>query len=169
MSRLCVPFKTSFLDYPTNDHCISIYFTGCGFNCKGCQNKSLQDPSYDVWAQDMTAKDILDKLGSEYKRHRTKKVCLLGGDPLYKTNIDVTKQLLYINKIFEFCLYTGYDLEFIKENNIKGFTYLKTGQYFDQYSQLSEKNDKYYQLSSTNQKIYDKDFTLLSKNGKMEY
>jgi organic radical activating enzyme len=122
-----------------------------------------------VQTKEMNAEDILHKIGTEYKRHRTKKVCLLGGDPLYISNIDVTRELLEMNAIFEFCLYTGYSKEYVWDSGIKGFTYLKTGQYFQELSQIPEKNDKYFQLSSTNQKIYDKDFTLLSKDGKMEY
>jgi len=169
MSRLSMPFKTSFLDYPTNDHCISIYFTGCDHNCDGCQNLDLQDPNYNIWTKEMPVKDILDKLTFEHRRHRTKKVSLLGGDPLFHTNIDVTRKLLKINETFEFCLYTGYSKEYVIKNNIKGFTFLKTGKYFQDLSQLSEKNDKYFQLSSTNQKIYDKDLTLLSKDGRIYF
>ena len=167
--RLCAPFVTSFLDYPENEHCVSMYFTGCSFDCNGCQNKVIRDPEYNVWTRDMSAKDIMDTLCFEYERHRTKKVCLMGGDPLFHANIEITKELLKINNFFEICLYTGNDVEFIKENDIKGFTYLKTGKYFENLLQLSEKNDKYFQLSSTNQKIYDKDLNLLSKDGRIEF
>jgi hypothetical protein len=47
-------------------------------------------------------------------------VALVGGDPLYDTNIDFTRSFLKQNKTYDVCLYTGESIDFVKSKNIKG-------------------------------------------------
>jgi hypothetical protein len=94
---------------------------------------------------------------------------LVGGDPLYDTNIEFTKQFLKQNTEYDVCLYTGESLDFVKSNGIKGWKYLKTGFYDESLYIDSIKTDKYFQLSSVNQNLYNEEGNLLSEKGKWIY
>ena len=169
MTRIKIPFNLSFLDYPENTHCISVYFIGCDNKCPDCHNSELQKPDYDIWTNLFDVESLQDKLFDESERYRTTKISLMGGDPLYKDNIDITKEFLESNVFYDVCLYTGYDVEFVKLNEITGFKYLKTGRFEKSLYVEPEKTDKYFQLASTNQCLYDKDFNLISNNGRFYY
>lgn len=168
-TRISNPFRLSFLDYPTVDHCVTIYFTGCWGNCKGCHNKELINDDYDIWTRIFDIQEFFKTLKFESDRFRTNKVTLMGGDPLYDTNIEFTKEILKRNKDYDICLYTGQDLDFVKNNNISGFKFLKTGFYDENLYIDAQKTDTFFQLASTNQKIYDENFNLLTEKGKYEY
>lgn len=95
---------------------------------------------------------------------------MLGGDPLYPKNLEFVKELLIkLGDEFDFCVYTGYDPDYVKLNNVKNFKYLKTGLYNEHFKQQSVKTDEYFQLASSNQEIYDKDFVLLTDGGRMYF
>lgn len=165
-TNLVNEFKGSFLDYPSKDGmCLSLYFTGCLGICPGCHNKELQDPNFGA---EFSISKLINIIPYEAERLRTNKITLLGGDPLYPKNLEFVKELLIrLGNEFDFCVYTGYDLAYVKLNNVKNFKYLKTGLYNEYFKQESVKTDDYFQLASSNQEIYDRDFNLLSTNGRM--
>lgn len=154
----------SFIDYPSReDMCISIYMSGCDGLCVNCQNKELQNScvgdKYDF-------QKLINILPQFEKKYMTKKICLLGGDPLYTKNIDFTRHLLYnIGNKYDFCVYTGYDIDYIIHNRISGFKYVKCGRYVESLSQQSLKTDSYMQLASSNQIIYNDRYQQLTQNG----
>lgn len=167
-TRLSPIFNGSFIDYPSKeDMCLSLYFSGCDRLCPECQNKELQEPHHGTL---FTLDSLINIITKETKRLRTKKVTLLGGDPLYISNREFVRQLLlrtYNN--FDYCIYTGYDVGFVKMTKITGFKFLKTGFYDHTLKQESIKTDEFFQLGSKNQKIFDEAFNLLSSNGKLYF
>lgn len=169
--RLVLPVQGSFLDYPSNTGmCISLYFTGCDGYCTSCHNKKLQDYDYSENVIEINIEECINIIINECKRYRTNKICLMGGDPLYHKNIHFTRYLLeLINDEYDICLYTGYNKDFVKHENIKGFKYLKCGWYNEKLKQNSEKTNDYFQLASSNQEIYNSNFILLSENGRFYY
>jgi organic radical activating enzyme len=165
-ANIIFPLRESFLDYLTNfdDLCISVFMTGCHGSCKGCHNKEL-------WAfenknaKSLTPTEFLLELQKYSIKYRTNLVSIMGGDPLYKSNLPFLKELLELKSKFKFFIYTGYDIEYVKSNNLKGFDYIKTGKYDENKKQIVEKKDDYFSLASINQEVYDKDFNLLTKKG----
>lgn len=158
----------SFIDYPSReDMCISIYMSGCDGICVACQNKELQDyrlgEKYDF-------QKLINILPQFEKIYMTKKICLLGGDPLYIENIDFTRHLLYnAGKKYDFCVYTGYNIDHVIHNKIYGFKYVKCGRYVESLSQQSLKTDDYMQLASTNQIIYNDRYQQITQNGILRF
>lgn len=167
-TRLVNDFKGSFLDYPSKEGiCLSLYFTGCQGLCPDCQNRELQDPYYGT---EFEISKLINTISHEAKRLLTNKITLLGGDPLFHTNIDFVRELLETTyKKFDYCIYTGYDINFVFTNNIRHFKFLKTGLYDETLSQQSMKTDDYFQLASSNQNIYDENFNLISTDGILHY
>ena len=158
----------SFIDYPSReDMCISIYMSGCDGICVACQNKELQDyrlgEKYDF-------QKLINILPNFSKRYMTNKICLLGGDPLYAKNIDFTRYLLktMCNK-YDFCVYTGYDIDYVISSKIVGFKYVKCGRYVENLSQQSLKTDDYMQLASSNQIIYNDRYQQVTQNGILRF
>lgn len=167
-TRFLYPFSNSFLDYPDNKSLsLTLYYTGCWGCCDDCQNKELQDPNYSIGTFMFTLDEIISKIKNECERLHDNKITLLGGDPLYPTNINFTKELLKVlHNEYDICVYTGQSIDFVKKNNINYFKYLKCGWYDKNKGVLSEKTDEYFQLASTNQELYNSEFNLLSKNGR---
>lgn len=152
----------SFLDYPDNSSLsVIFYMPGCDNNCKGCQNLDLQQ-----FEGYLEVPILVDLLYSYCKRSKTNKLCLQGGDPLYKENLYVTKYiLLKLGKLLDICIYTGKDLSQVKKLNIEGFKFIKCGKFEPSKFIGSTKTDTYLQFATSNQKLYDKDFNLVSKDG----
>jgi len=166
------PFTHSFLDYPSSyDSCLSLYMTGCEHKCKECSNPEFQDHEYVSGTMFNYLPESLDSLIGLIEtycfKYKTKNICLLGGDPLFQPfNMNDTKYILENMIGYNFCIYTGYDVDYCIQNEIKGFTFLKTGKYISNLSVESEKTDDYVQFASTNQNLYDSNFNLLSKDGR---
>lgn len=156
----------SWIDYP-NDEDVAIvwYFTGCGHNCHNCHNKELQTLKA-YGSEEFTIEKFFGLTEYYTKRNKTNKVVLEGGDPLFDINLNFTKDILNVNNRFDICVYTGYELDYVKKNNVNKFTFLKTGIYDEQLKQTSEKTNDYISFASKNQKLYDKNYNLLSENGK---
>lgn len=78
-----------------------VFFQGCHFDCPGCQNKNLQDPT---GGEDRTVGEIGVRLGTPYEA-----LVLCGGEPLNQP--DATLALLRLGKYrgLKTYLYTGYD------------------------------------------------------------
>ena len=171
MNELQTNFKeitSSFLDFPSNSGmCVSVYFTGCMRLCDECQNFELQDPESGT---EISLSKIINIISLQTSRFLTNQICLLGGDPLFPKNLPFTRELLLqLGKTYDFCIYTGYDLDYVRSNQISNFKFLKCGRYINSLFQTSEKTDEYFQLASSNQKIYDSNFRLISNNGRMYF
>lgn len=162
--RVQLPFSVSFLDYPDpEDHCISIYTTGCENNCTHCSNEELKDHSK---GKELEYLEFEKRLEEFSRKTNTRKITFIGGEPLYKENIEFVKYFTKKNKSkYDICIYTGYDIEFVKLNNVTGFKYIKCGRFNSAKRQTSLKTDKEIILASTNQEIYDSKYNLLSKGG----
>lgn len=153
----------SFLDFPDNtSHCVILYMSGCNHSCQGCHNKDLQ--TYRPF--NITKEEVVKRLKEYCSKSQTDKLCIQGGDPLYYKNIDLTKYILSeMGKEYIICIYTGFDIDFVKKLNLKGFQYIKCGCYKQELRQESKKTDNYIQFASSNQKLYDNNLNLLSMNG----
>ena len=96
---------------------VTIWFSGCQHNCKGCQNKWLQDYS--------KGKDFDGSAISEVYRQVAKPyingITLSGGDPLYqdeeslKTLADFVKEFKEVFPEKDVWLYTGFKLQDIAD------------------------------------------------------
>jgi len=156
----------SFLDYPSQCDCLTIFFSGCEHNCKNCQNKELQlvGKVYDEMEYD----DFVASLKEVASRVRTNKIVLQGGDPLHRQNRSFTKRLIHdLHKEYDFCVYTGYEFKSIKKY-VSESLYVKCGKFREDLFILSEKTDDYFQLASTNQEIY-KNNKLISNRGRIYF
>lgn len=153
--------EVSWVDYPDNESLsVNLYMTGCSNNCVGCHNSSLAD-----WHE--VSDDVIGELISQCKKHKTNKIVLLGGDPCYSKNLFITKKILKeLSEDYNICVYTGHDVDYVKHNNISGFTFLKCGVYDESKHANPEKTDEFIQFSTTNQELYDKSYKLLSNNGR---
>lgn len=154
--------STSFLDYPDNSSlAIVFYMSGCDRNCNGCQNEDLKEY---LGYEDIDL--LVEFLESKCIKEHTNKICLQGGDPLYKDNLFFTKYILSkLSKRYDICIYTGANITEVKKLNLKGFKYIKCG-IFDKTKYVgSKKTDEYIQFATRNQKLYDSNLNLLSKDG----
>lgn len=154
----------TLLEYPDNYSIAAIvYFSGCDRNCTGCHNTTLHDykPLPDTYLEDII----------QYcARLHTNKLVLCGGDPLFKFNLPVTKNILEkLGSKYDICIYTGADIEEVKSLGLSGFTFIKCG-YFDPNQYIgSEKTDDYIRFATKNQELYDSNLNLLSKDGVYYY
>lgn len=157
----------TFLDYPDNlEHSITIYFYGCDFKCQGCSNPELQKFKC---GEDINPHSLYHELQKLMKELNTNKITLLGGDPFSLENRSGLFEFLNINKIFEVCIYTGYEWQDIKKYcEIFKPLFVKTGQYNDELKQKSYKTTEEMQFASSNQELYqliNGEYQLISQNG----
>lgn len=164
------PFTSTWLDYPDNNSvALSVFIMGCNHKCKGCSNPEFSDLNYQN-AVDMELDDFIKTLKEDLNRNRTNKVALLGGDPLHPSNILFIKEFLDRTvSIIDTCIYTGYNIDYVKKNNVRNFKFIKCGVYKKDLSQSSEKTDNYIQFASKNQELFDSNFKLLTKNGRFYF
>lgn len=158
----------SFIDYPDNKQWSTIvYFSGCSHKCLDCHNFNLQ--TYGI-GKKYNIIDFYTFLNNECNKNKTRNVVFSGGDPLYIKNIGFIKEFLskYSNE-FNICIYTGFDIEYVKKNNIKGFKFIKCGTFDKNNKQTSGNFETYFQLASPNQNFYDDSYNQLSENGKLIY
>jgi pyruvate-formate lyase-activating enzyme len=170
--KIYTPFTTSFQDYPDNESLsVVVYFIGCSHFCENCQNPQFQDYNFkDEHVKVYDIKEFTKNIILFTKRNKTNKVCLEGGDPLAEKNIEFTKEfLIKVKDKLDVCVYTGYSIDYVRENKIEGFKFIKTDTYMKNLSQISEKTDEYLQLASQNQKIYDSSQKLLTTLGRFYF
>ena len=165
------PFTESFIDYPDDcSLCLSIYFLGCDHHCVDCSNPKLQNKENlndTSFRRTFKIGEFVQTIKNECYTSKVDKLTFLGGDCLHPDNINNTKRLLVnLKNHVDICIYTGYEIEYVKENEVEGFTFLKTGRYLEEYKQESIKTDEYLQFASSNQQLYDSDYTLLSQDGR---
>lgn len=152
----------SFLDYPNaDDISIVLYLPGCSRDCEGCQNSDLR--FFDSFENIDILIDILKQ--KCFKAH-TNKICLQGGDPLYKNNLIITKYILTkLSQNYDICIYTGANIDEVKKTDLKGFKFIKCG-IFDKTKYIgSKKTNTYIQFATSNQELYDENLKLLSAKG----
>ena len=166
--RILNGFQTTWLDYPDNESlAVIVCMLGCDNCCKCCQNPDLKDYLYKhssviEYSVDEFSSNIL----FECKRQRTNKVVFSGGDPLSKFNIDNVKEVLAkVGSELDICVYTGHSVDYCRDNNVKGFKYLKCGRFDINNFRKSYKNDDEMCFASPNQELYDSNYRLLSVNG----
>lgn len=169
-TKIIYPFSATFIDYPDNySYAVLIYFLGCSHNCIDCHNPEFKFLNHSN-AVEMNIDLFHDKLLLFCDKNKTNKIVFTGGDPLFSNNREFIRLFLdrYSN-IFDICIYTGYNIEQVKMFNIKGFKFIKVGNYEKDKSQQSFKNDDYLQLASINQEIYNENYILLTCNGVMNF
>lgn len=145
-------FSLGWSEYPTHDWAVNVYFTGCEHRCAGCQNAALQDSDAGIL---YSADTLLEAVYQSCKENRTNKIVLLGGDPLFKKNLEATK-LLLSKPDLEVCIYTGYDPDTVKKfipdfGNLK---YIKTGKFLKNQVRLAQKTERQLILASPNQNMF---------------
>ena len=157
----------TFVDYPSDsDDAVIVYFNGCSHGCDGCQNPELQEfIPYDK-------EEVLSAIIEESETPpapATKNVVFSGGDPLFYKHLDNTTWLIRHLKMlgYNICVYTGYDIDFVKKNNIKGFDFIKCGVYNNSLKRPSFKDDNQFVLASPNQDFYNSNYEKISNNGKL--
>jgi anaerobic ribonucleoside-triphosphate reductase activating protein len=163
--RFIYPFEVSWQDYPSReDSAIVVYLPGCNHGCKGCHNPELQDYNQGI---DEDINIFYAVLERESKRNRTLKIVFEGGDPLFSKNIEGIKEFLKINaekNKFEICIYTGYSIEFVMEQKVTGFTYIKCGKFEQSLFCQPGKTEEKMVFASSNQKLYNAKYKVVSKN-----
>ena len=97
---------------------VTIFLTGCNFNCKGCFNKEYQDFNYGkVWKEE-TTREVITYL----KNENTVGITLLGGEPMEhaKELLSIIKEIrTYMREEQDIWIYSGYTLEQIKRDKEK--------------------------------------------------
>lgn len=165
MLKLVPKYQISFIDYPIlNEWCTSLYTIGCPHNCIGCQNEELKNIEYPEY-QEFSVRFLLTALKDITQINRSKNICFVGGEPLAPWNIEFIKEFLLNNINYNICIYTGYDINYVKENNIKGFNFLKTGKYIESLKIPAAEKRTRFELGSSNQQLWDNNFNLISING----
>lgn len=164
-------FDISLIDYPDpKNWAVAIYFCGCDFKCSNCSNLSLRDPSYSEGCIHLNVTDFIQKIDYYANINQTNKLVFLGGDPLsiMSANNAIFTQsvLLSLQDKYDVCIYTGHTIDYVKDIQLKGFKFIKCGQYTEKLKIKSEKTDTYLQFASTNQELYDSNYKQLSKLGK---
>ena len=97
---------------------VTIFLTGCNFNCKGCFNKEYQDFNHGkVWKEE-TTREVITYL----KNENTVGLTLLGGEPMEhaKELLPIIKEIrTYMREEQDIWIYSGYTLEQIKRDKEK--------------------------------------------------
>jgi len=168
MEKYGLVLEETWLDYPSPDgNAVIIYMTGCEHHCPNCHSPLLQE----VRPYDEDKETMLARIKNYAKRSDTNKLVFLGGDPLYKVNnLDLTTFLVNnLKDEFDICIFTGYDIEYIMQLNLKGVKYWKCGTYDQTKARQSKKTDTEYVLASPNQDFYDGEYNKLSENGILKF
>ena len=163
MSNYTIQLEETWLDYPSPEgNAIIVYFTGCSHHCLECHSPLLQE----IRAYSETNEQICQKIQDFAKRADTNKLVFLGGDPLHPSNQSLNWYLCTkLGKDYDICIFTGYDINYVKQLNLTGVKYYKCGVYDKNLAQESKKTDEVYVLASSNQNFYDSNYQQLSQNG----
>lgn len=163
--KLAPSYNISFLDYPDrSEWCTTLYTLGCPHMCSGCHNEILKNKDYPEY-DEFTVGELYVFLSELAERNQSNNFSIMGGEPLAPWNVEFIAQLLFHNTIseeFNFCIYTGYDIDYVMKRGIYNAKYLKTGLYDS--TKPTPKRDNFC-LGSTNQTIYDENFKPLTING----
>ena len=163
-----VNFDCTFIDYPSpNDWANIFYFSGCSHFCKSCQNQELQN--YNI-GKHYSVENLNTLISTLSKKNQTNKVVFSGGDPLHPHNIkDIKYFLQQYGSLYDICIYTGFEIDYVKQNEITGFKFIKCGKYIESQKRKSGNFEKEFILASPNQNFYDSNYRQISKEGILKY
>ena len=92
--------------------CISLYVQGCPFHCKGCHNPETWDFDGGYEFTSEVLKQLLDGIEANGV-HRS--LCILGGEPLHPSNVNLTSTVILSAKAkypdLKIYIWTGYIYE----------------------------------------------------------
>lgn len=163
-----INFDTTFLDYPSpDDIAVVCIMSGCEHHCKGCQNLLLQKI---CTRSEEEIGSVIAELSELCERNETNKIVLSGGDPLHPNNRNLTKQIcFYLGQEGEgkdICIYTGYEINEVREMGLSGFKFIKCGKFDYDNQQKSEKTDDFIQLVNKTQNFFDSNYNQISREGR---
>jgi len=132
---------------------VVIWFSGCSLRCKGCINSHLWNKNA---GREYTAEILLEEI---YSLGDFDGVTYIGGEPLEqgKDLVSLSKKLINANK--DIVLFTGYEVEELKEDKLEIFNLSSVvicGRYIE-----SERDTSLLLRGSKNQRIVVKDKNLL--------
>lgn len=164
-----IVIEETFLDYPSpDDTAVIVFLPGCSHKCLGCQNPDLQQLHEEY--SEKESKDIIERINNMCLRCDTNKLVLSGGDPLNPCNRKLSKLICEeLGKEKDICIYTGYEIDEVKEMNINGFKIIKCGKFDCNNVRKSEKTDDELILATPNQNFYDSNYNQLSENGILKF
>lgn len=167
MSTYTIQLEETWLDYPDPTcNAVIVYFCGCEHHCKGCHSPLLQQ-NYEY---SETNEEILGRILDYAKRADTNKLVFLGGDPMYSKNIPLTTFLVNnLSKTHDICIFTGYDIDYVKNINLQNVKFWKCGRFDIDNQRKSRKTEEEFVLASPNQNFYDSNFNQLSTNGILKF
>jgi organic radical activating enzyme len=170
IANVLLPLNNTFIDYPDPiSNAILINIAGCPHGCIDCQNSDLQDQNYKNSSK-ISVDNLLEEILYNSEKFQTDKIVISGGDPLSPYNLDFTKALLdNVFNLFYTCIYTGYDINFIRKIDLRLWDFIKTGIYDKNLKQISGKTDECFSLASKNQCIYDYRYNLRTKDGILSF
>lgn len=163
-----VNFDCTFIDYPSPTDWANIYyFSGCSHFCKSCQNQELQNCNVGNYC---TVEALNTLISTNSKKNQTNKVVFSGGDPLHPHNINDIKYFLQLyGSLYDICIYTGYDIDYVKQNEITNFKFIKCGKFDETTKRESGNFEDRFILASPNQNFYDSNYRQISKEGILIY
>lgn len=118
--------------------CVSVYISGCEFNCKGCHNPEAQCFDYGEPLNEELIQKIISALNSN---GIMRKLCILGGEPFHPINVPITNYLIKrCKEVFhnlEIYIWTGYEYEVLKTRDechyaLNNSDYLIDGLYIEE-------------------------------------
>ena len=133
---------------------VGIWFCGCPRRCKGCSNPELWDfqERYKT-----TPETIFEMVKAVSKEHTIDGFTITGGDPFYQAD-NLVELLDLLKEISDdIIVYTGYNREEIKPDDLKNISVLIDGEY------IEELNDNSLLIGSSNQKVHILDGTKADK------
>lgn len=160
----------TFSDYPDDNYAVIVYLTGCSHQCQGCHNPQYQKHIYAE--KEKIVSDILayfvDLMAVGYFSER---LVISGGDPLHEDNIKTTEYICDQMQIrgIRVCIYTGYDIEYVKNNFGSKFDFIKCGKYIREQHRDSGKDNEGIVLASSNQEFYDGNYKQISNKGILKW
>lgn len=133
---------------------VGIWFCGCPRRCKGCSNPEIWEfqERYKT-----TPETIFEMVKAVLKEHTIDGFTITGGDPFYQAD-DLIELLDLLKEISDdIIVYTGYNREEIKPDDLKNISVLIDGEY------IEELNDNSLLKGSSNQEVYILDDTKSDK------
>lgn len=149
-------------DVNTNGISVSVYFSGCNFNCRNCFNKEFQDFNYGVNFTNDIQNYIFDFV--EKNIEFIDNLAILGGEPLNQENYNSVLELCKSFKLKfpdkKIWVWTGNLFDNIKNLEIVSVAdYIIDGLFLEEFK---DKNLKY--RGSSNQRIFKNGNLILDKS-----
>lgn len=120
--------RYDMLNTPKSDgSAFTIWFSGCHYNCKGCQNPELLDGSV---GENFTVDELFSIIRMETDKLKIGNVVFLGGEPLDQDPEDLYNLAERLHGLgYRIWLYTGCEFEDLPEEFIRFFDTIKCGTY----------------------------------------